>query len=340
MRSILTCILPLLCASLVVGGCSNADSGAKSDRDLDQSASPYVATSVGRIDSETEARQLVAGADGVIARVMVDRGDRVRQGQVLLRVDCDPRQAQAAARQADALRGAAAARSVLDGARAQEIDAAANDVTSAEAARADAQDRLAQAEGLIAKGFISRRDLDARRNALTMAEATVAKARAEASLIREGARGSDREAVLAASHAANGEAAAAAALARQCDLVSPVDGDVLQIYRREGEASGASQGTPLIAVADLSRLLVRADISERDAAKVRVGQQVDVWIEGDRQRWRGRIGTLASIMGRRSARSLDPTDRFDRDVREALVTIEGQLPPSLVGLRVMVGVKQ
>jgi multidrug efflux pump subunit AcrA (membrane-fusion protein) len=48
-----------------------------------QAASPYVATAVGRIDSLDEARELVAAADGVIARVLVGRGDKVRAGQVL-----------------------------------------------------------------------------------------------------------------------------------------------------------------------------------------------------------------------------------------------------------------
>ncbi len=46
---------------------------------------------------------------------------------------------------------------------------------------------------------------------------------------------------------------------------------------------------------------------------------------------------LANVMGRRTARSLDPTDRFDRDTREALIGFEQGSPPPLVGLRVMAG---
>jgi HlyD family secretion protein len=92
-------------------------------------------------------------------------------------------------------------------------------------------------------------------------------------------------------------------------------------------------------VADLGRLLVRAEIGERDAALVHVGQRADIWIEGTSKRWTGRVSSLARVMGRRSARSLDPTDRFDRDVREAFVALEGPMPPALVGLRVMVGVR-
>jgi multidrug resistance efflux pump len=330
----------LITAALALPSCELAgEADAKAQGSLMPTTARYVATAVGRVDSRSEARQLVAAVDGVIAKVLVQRGERVEAGQLLLQVACEPRRAQAWAGEAEAARSAAAARSVLDGAREQEIAAARTVVASAEAARADARDRLVQAEALVGKGFIARRDLDARRNALAIAEAEVGRAEAEASLIVEGARGSDRQAVAAAARAAQGRAAAADALARQCNLVSPVAGDVLQIFRREGEFSGASQGTPLIAVADLSQLLVRAEINERDAARVKVGQRADIWIEGDAQRWQGRIVNLASVMGRRSARSLDPTDRFDRDVREAFVAPDGPMPPALVGLRVMVGVK-
>ena len=55
-------------------------------------------------------------------------------------------------------------------------------------------------------------------------------------------------------------------------------------------------------------------------------------------RWRGRVTSLSSVMGRRSARSLDPTDRFDRDTRDAVISFDGPAPPALVGLRVMVGI--
>ena len=70
---------------------------------------------------------------------------------------------------------------------------------------------------------------------------------------------------------------------------------------------------------------------------LRIGAPVEVWIDGSPRRYRGRVVEMASIMGRRSARSLDPTDRFDRDVREAIVVIDDADLPSVVGLRVTVG---
>ncbi|MCW1401888.1 biotin/lipoyl-binding protein [Novosphingobium sp. MW5] len=70
-------------------------------------ASPYRATSVGRIDSAGEARELVAQVDGVIVGVLVRRGERVRAGQVLLEVGCQPLAAAAQAAKAVARQSAA-----------------------------------------------------------------------------------------------------------------------------------------------------------------------------------------------------------------------------------------
>lgn len=327
-------------APILLAGCNTASADPQQDpMPIETHRPAYLATSVGRVDSAAEARQLVAAADGVIRHIHVARGAQVRAGEVLLTVDCMPRQAAALAQGAQAERLQAVADTVISGPRSEEIEAARQAVAAAEAGRADAADRLLQARALAARGFVSRRELSARENALRASDAGARAEQSRLELLEAGARPSERREVTAAARAARDEARSASALADQCALRSPISGQVLQILRREGEFSGASQGTPLIVVGDLSRLIVRAEISERDAAAVRPGQAVDIWIDGAPGRWRGRIASLAQVMGRRSARSLDPTDRFDRDVREAFVEIEGRLPPALVGLRVMVGVK-
>ncbi|MFM5954472.1 MAG: HlyD family secretion protein [Novosphingobium sp.] len=328
--------IALILAALTAG-CERAE-GSSGPAPLDSSKPGYLTTAVGRIDSAGEARMLVASADGVIARLHVERGDRVKAGQVLLEVDCRPRAFAAGAMRAEGERAGAAAATVAQGNRTQQIEAARQAVRLAEANRAEAADRLAMAQALVDKGFFSRRDLAARENAFAGADAAWRSAQAESALVAEGPRASERREARAAARAARGQAMAAMAEAAQCSLKSPIGGEVLQILRREGEFSGASQGTPLIVVGDLSHLIVRAEIAERDAARVVPGQRAEVWIEGEPQRWHGTVRQLASVMGRRSARSLDPTDRFDRDVREVFIALDGTPPPALVGLRVTVGV--
>lgn len=302
-------------------------------------ASPYVATAVGRIDSGSEARQLVAEADGVITAVLVERDSAVRAGQPLLQVSCPGRISDAAQAQAMARRAQAAESLMAAGTRTETIAAGEAAVQAAKARVLDSEQRYRQASPLLERGFMSKRDYEARVNALDVSRAEAAQAAARLAELRTGPRQQELAMAAAEADAAAQSAATMAALRNQCTLRSPIDGQVLQILRREGEFSGASQGAPLIVVGDVSRLIVRAEINERDVAAATVGGKVDVWLDGSDQRWRGRITEIAGIMGRKSARSLDPTDRFDRDMREAFVTIDGPMPPALVGLRVMVGIR-
>ena len=298
--------------------------------------SPWIATAVGRVDSEMEARRLPAAADGIIEKVFVRRGDHVSAGQPLIAVDCAPRRAEAQARAADARRAASAAHAMTTGTQA-DIAVARAEVDGARALLANESAQLQRAEDIYRRGFLSRSGYDMRVGQRQAAASTLSAAEARLADLDSGRRPAEEAEAAAAAEAARYHAVTAAALARQCVVTSPADGEVLQILRREGEYSGASAGVPLIVIADLSRLIVRAEIGERDAARVRAGQRAEIWIEGGSQRWTGTVTETAQIMGRRSARALDPTDRFDRDIREVFVRFDGAPPPALVGLRVTVG---
>ncbi|MFM5908068.1 MAG: HlyD family secretion protein [Novosphingobium sp.] len=323
--------IPLLCL-VALSSCGSSQGSSPAS-----GASPYRATSVGRIDSEGEARELVAQVNGVIARVMVHRGERVSAGQVLLEVGCQPRAAAAQASIALAQQSAAQAHLVREGPRREEIDAAKASLRTAEANLLDAQQMLSRASALAEKGFVSRREVEARTAQRNAAEGQMESARARAAQLSNGSRRLEVVASSATALARRNEAAAAQAEYAQCKVTSPIDGEVLQILRREGEFSGASQGVPLIVVGELGKRIVRAEVGERDAAKITIGDNAEVWIDGSSRRWKGKVSEVASVMGRRSARSLDPTDRFDRDVREVIVTIEDADMPSIVGLRVTAG---
>ena len=316
----------------LLGACGQAH-GASEPPDQRQ---PWVATAVGRIDSADEARHLVASADGVISRVLVNRGDRVVAGQPLMEIDCAPRQAEAQARRADAAQADRAAGTAASGSTA-DLAIARAEVDGAAAQLANEAGQLRRAQDIYQRGFLSRSGYDAKVQTHAAAEANLRAAKARVIDLERGRRPAEVAEATTAAVAAHAHATAAAKLADQCFVKSPIGGVVLQILRREGEFSGASQGTPLLVVGDLSRLVVRAEIGERDAAQVRPGQHAEVWFDGSGQHWPGRVVHVASIMGRRSARSLDPTDRFDRDIREVFIAFDGAAPPALVGLRVTVG---
>lgn len=324
-------LLPVLVLPVITGcdAAFGADEGATV-------SSPWVATATGRIDSADEARNLVAAVDGVISRVLVERGDHVSAGQIVLQVDCRPREAAAQASAAEADSAMLAARTVSSGTANDRLALLAEiDAGVARLANEDAQ--LRRTEAILERGFVARSTFDERVQSRAAAEAALRTSRARLADLDAGRRPAETNEAIAVAHAARSQARTARTLADQCAVRSPIDGTVLQIMRREGEYSGATQGETLMMVGDTSRMLVRAEVMEQDAAAVRIGQRAEVWIDGSSRRWSGRVSDVANVMGRRSARSLDPTDRFDRDVREVFVTLDSGNPPELVGLRVTVG---
>lgn len=317
---------------LSLAACGTANAGDQGSR-----SSHYAVTAVGRIDSKGESRNLVAAADGVIDRVLVRRGVQVEAGQLLVLIRCQERWAAAAAREVDASRASADAATIMDGARQEEVAAARARLAAAQASANNERQRLDQAAALVGRGFVSRRELEARTNSSMAADATMAAAHASLDQLVNGPRVSERKSAMAAAMAASADARAAAARAQDCELRSPIGGQVLQVLRREGEFSGATQGTTLVVVGDTTQLFVRAEVGERDIGQLRIGQRADIWTDEASNVWHGRVTEMANVMGRRSARSLDPTDRFDRDVREVFLTIEGAAPTLPVGLRTTVG---
>jgi macrolide-specific efflux system membrane fusion protein len=68
-------------------------------------------------------------------------------------------------------------------------------------------------------------------------------------------------------------------------ISAPMDGTVLAVVNQEGRTVNAAQSAPTIVVlGDLTRMTVRAEISEADITRVKAGQKVRFNVIGDRAR--------------------------------------------------------
>ncbi len=173
----------------------------------------------GSIKSPNESG-LIAQVPGRVVRVLVQEGDRVRQGQPLLQLD--PTEYQATVRQAQAgvyaaqtrlaqaktaaamqttassaavqqaQAGVQAARDRLEivrkGARTQERAMAQNRVNQASANLRNAETNLRRAKSLLAEGAVSQQNVDTAQTAYEVAKADYDSAKEQASLVQEGAR--------------------------------------------------------------------------------------------------------------------------------------------------------
>ena len=234
---------------------------------------------------------LASQIPGKVTAVTVDEGDRVRAGQVVVRLEDDDVRAQAAQARA-AVQAAQAAREMartrleqaLAGARPQERAQAEQVVRQAQAALDNAHAELRRAEDLFDSGAISEQQLELTRTQRKVAEAQYQTAREQLDLVREGARREDIEAARAqVAQAQAGMAQAQAALqAAQVTLAkavmhSPLDGAVSARMVDPGQS--ILPGMELLEVVDNRQVYVKATVSESEVRAVRRGQPVRVQVD-------------------------------------------------------------
>lgn len=75
-----------------------------------------------------------------------------------------------------------------------------------------------------------------------------------------------------------------------CHIVCPIEGTILNKYVEQGEY--AAPGKPIVKVADLNRMRLRAYVSQPQLTKLKLGQQVKVfadWGENEQKEYKGVI---------------------------------------------------
>jgi HlyD family secretion protein len=291
-------------------------------------------TAPGRVEPVSEEIRVGSQLSGRLREVPVEEGERVQRGQVIAALENADYEARVAAAQAELRLKEAELRRILNGARDQERREAWAGVEEAQAvlenARAERERRLA----LFQSGDISRSEAERAER-----ESNVAKSRHQAALERHalvdaGAREEDRARAEAGVALARGRLVEAQALLEKTFIRSPVSGVVLRKQRRAGESVSDKNDTPVVTLADDSRLRVRVDVDETDVARIRAGQRAYVTAAayGDR-RFLGRVIRVGQVLGRKNIRTEEPTERVDTKILEALVELDpGQRLP--LGLRV------
>lgn len=293
---------------------------------------PWVAAP-GRVEPLSEEMRLGFDMAGKIREVLVEEGDRVRQGQVLARLAADELPARVdAAGEALAASEAAFAKTVA-GARDMERKEARAAVDEARAVLEVARTENERRRQLLSREVLSKEEADRAEREYKVASERLDAARQRFRLVDDPTREEDVKRAMAQVGEARARLEEARALAEKGVIRSPIDGVVLRKHRRAGEMVSVSFDTPVVTVGDVSRLRVRADVDERDIAKVAVGQKAILMAEayGDK-RFLGHVSRVAGILGKKNIRTDDPSEKNDTRILETLVDVDepAELP---VGLR-------
>ena len=117
-------------------------------------------------------------------------------------------------------------------------------------------------------------------------------------------------------------------------IVAPIDGVVLQRPVDPGETLEAR--TPILTLADLSRVRIEAEVDEFDSGRVELGAPVAITAEGyDGERWQGRVEEIPDAVSGRRLKPQDPGKPSDTRVLLVKVKLDSATPLKL-GQRVLV----
>jgi HlyD family secretion protein len=223
---------------------------------------------------------------GRVAQVLVTEGAKVRQGDVLLRLESDElhaalAQSLATERQADAR---------LQGLRSTGRTAAQAALAQADATLHAAQSELMRVQQLVAQGFLSAARLDEVQRAVEVAQAQQTSAKAQT--VANSDAGTD--VVQAAAQQALARAASAAAKARlaQSAVLAPADARVLSRQVEPGQI--VQPGRALMSLALAGPTQLSAQVDERFLDQLQPGQPAAVVADAFAgQRFAARVLSIA-----------------------------------------------
>lgn len=294
----------------------------------------WAASATGRVEPQSGEVRITAEVPGKIEVIGVDVNDRVKEGDLLIRLD-----------DADALTKVTAASAESD-VRVRERDD--EDVKGLAKDRRAAEDAVASAERAVFGARQAFDDTLAELRDGTSSQEAVVDARSELKDAEK--KLSDERAELANVNAKSGmplatrlesglaiaraELSAAELAVERTRIRAPYEGTVLNLIAKEGEVAVPSPGNTLLVFGDLTRMKVRAEVEERDAAKIRVGQRAVVRADAfPDQEFTGRVSSVAQSLSTPRIATRGPRRPNDVEVLEAVIDLDG-LPPLLTGMRV------
>jgi len=270
-----------------------------------------------------------------VAKILVQEGDRVRQGQLVAVLDNADLEARVAAGERELAVAESKLAEVLAGARKEEILQASAALEGARASRAEAERLLKRYQELAAKGMISPAAVDQQERLHEVARARVDELDQYKKLLEAGPRAETVKLYRDQLALARAELEYRRRALEKTQIRSPIAGTVIKRYLDEGE--GITPEIPLLAVADLDRLWINAEVDETDAGNVRVGDAVAVTSDAHPGvTFKGTVRQIANYAGARAVKPRNPAVNLGLKVVQVKIAL---LEPTPLRLGMTVDVR-
>jgi HlyD family secretion protein len=249
----------------------------------------------GMVEAETQNISIGTSLPGIVKKIFVKVGDKVKAGAPLFLIDDREQRADLLIKHANLIKARAA-------------------VAEARASLKDYQAQYALVRQATDRRAVSVDDVQKRRYAAELAQAKLQSAQA---------------AVIAA----KADLQAGQTNLERLTVRAPLDAEVLQVNLRPGEyAQTGVLSTPLIRLGNLSRLHLRVDIDENDAWRFKPGARAVAYLRGNRNlktdlsfvRVEPYVTPKTSLTG-------SSTERVDTRVLQVIYSFKPQALPVYVG---------
>jgi HlyD family secretion protein len=295
-----------------------------------QNEKRWLAVAPGRVEPPSGIIKVAAPTIGVVSKVLVKAGDTVFAGEPMILLNDDDVQARYMAAESSA----AMRKRLRD---EQSVTGKAADRRRAEDAIAAAETAVFEAQAAVDSAAIEARTNGGSGVELADARAALTRAKNELANRQNAYRGIDAPLPTpneAQTVSARGDLAFTRANLEKLKIRAPIDGTVLQVNIHAGELAAPTALQPVLLIANLSTLNVRAELDERDVAEIKVGQAVSIRAPAyaDKE-FAGTVASIAPLVEPSRLTSRATGSRTDVDAVEVLVKL-AQPGPLTTGMKV------
>jgi multidrug resistance efflux pump len=245
-------------------------------------APPKVKTiaGAGLVEARKENIPIGVNIPGVVTEIYIKKGDYVKAGDPLFRIDDRDYRAQLRIREADLASAKAQLHRLVSAPRAEDVPPAEAAVAEARAKLEDAEAKARRSEKLYQRQMIAPSDYDVDRFGFAAAQAALSKADADLKRIKAGSWKEDIEVARAAVQLAQSQVDSIKTDLQRLTVHALIDGEVLQLNVRLGQYAAMAWREPMIVLGDVNRLHVRVDIDENDLPYFEKGADAVATLKG------------------------------------------------------------
>ena len=229
-----------------------------------------------------------------IKKFYVQRGTRVKKGQLLAELENRDLSAAAESSQGDLEQAEANYATTVGSSLPQQIQKAELDAVAAKSNYEAQQKVFESRKELFQQGAIPRKDMDSAEVAFLQARSQNEQAQKQLADLQRVGKEQTLKSAQGSRMSAEGHLRGAQALLSYSRITSPIDGVVTDRPLYQGDVATANQ--PILTVMNTSRLIAKAHVPQSEAAVLRVGNPAELKIPGLDEPINGRVSLVSPAL--------------------------------------------